>query len=46
MTSELGLVQEQSLDTEKIRNLAFEKDFSPTQYLQKLLEIDTSLKIT
>ena len=36
--------KEQSLDTEKIRNLAFEKDFSPTQYLQKLLELDTSLK--
>lgn len=37
---------EQSLDTEKIRNLAFEKDFSPSQYIQKLLEIDTSLKST
>ena len=37
---------EHSLDTEKIRNIAFEKDFSPSQYLQKLLEIDTSLKST
>jgi thiamine-monophosphate kinase len=37
--------QEHSLDTEKIRNLAFEKDFSPTNYLQKLLEIDTSFKV-
>jgi len=35
---------EQILDTEKIRNLAFEKDFSPSKYLQKLTEIDTSLK--
>ena len=38
--------KEECLDTEKIRNLAFEKDFSPTQYLQKLLEIDNSLKST
>jgi thiamine-monophosphate kinase len=37
---------EHSLDTEKIRNLDFEKEFSPSQYLQKLLEIDTSLKST
>ncbi|MCJ7555021.1 MAG: thiamine-phosphate kinase [Ignavibacteriaceae bacterium] len=36
--------QEQSLDTEKIRNLTFEKDFSPFKYLQKLLEIDQELK--
>jgi len=36
--------KEQSLDTEKIRNLTFEKDFSPSKYLQKLLEIDTSFK--
>jgi thiamine-monophosphate kinase len=34
----------QILDTEKIRNLAFEKEFSPQKYLQKLLNIDTSLK--
>ena len=36
--------KEQILDTEKIRNLAFEKDFSPAKYLQKLLEIDSLLK--
>jgi len=36
--------QEQSLNTEKIRNLTFEKDFSPSKYLQKLLKIDTSFK--
>lgn len=38
--------KEQSLDTQSIRNLAFEKDFSPSKYLKKLLEIDTSLKST
>lgn len=36
--------KEQILDTEKIRNLAFEKDFSPSKYLQKLMEIDEELK--
>jgi len=36
--------QDQSLNTEKIRNLTFEKDFSPSKYLQKLLEIDTYFK--
>jgi len=36
--------KEHFLDTENIRNLAFEKDFSPSQYLQKLLEIDVALK--
>lgn len=34
----------QSVDSQKIRNLAFEKDFSPNKYLQKLLEIDEELK--
>ena len=38
--------KEECLDTEKIRNLAFEKDFSPTNYIKKLLEIDNSLKST
>jgi thiamine-monophosphate kinase len=32
--------KEQVLDTEKIRNLAFEKDFTPSKYLQKLMELD------
>ena len=36
--------KEQILDSEKIRNLAFEKDFSPQKYLQKLMEIDGGLK--
>jgi thiamine-monophosphate kinase len=36
--------KEQTLDTEKIRNLAFDKNFTPKQYLQKLLEIDIFLK--
>jgi thiamine-monophosphate kinase len=36
--------KEQILDTEKIRNLAFEKDFNPSKYLEKLLEIDGELK--
>jgi thiamine-monophosphate kinase len=36
--------KEQVLDTEKIRNLAFEKDFTPSKYLQKLMEIDDELK--
>jgi thiamine-monophosphate kinase len=36
--------KEQTLDSGKIRNLAFEKDFSPAKYMQKLMEIDTSLK--
>lgn len=36
--------KEQILDSEKIRNLAFEKDFSPHKYLQKLMEIDEELK--
>ena len=36
--------KEQSLNTQSIRNLAFEKDFSPSKYLQKLMEIDSSLK--
>jgi len=35
---------ERILDTEKIRNLAFEKDFSPQKYLQNLMEIDEYLK--
>lgn len=35
---------EQIIDSERIRNLAFEKDFSPTKYLQKLMEIDEELK--
>lgn len=34
----------QSVDSQKIRNLAFEKDFSPNKYLQKLLELDEELK--
>lgn len=34
----------QILDSEKIRNLAFEKDFSPQKYLQKLMEIDGALR--
>lgn len=32
------------IHSQKIRNLAFEKDFSPDKYLQKLLEIDEELK--
>lgn len=36
--------KEQILDSEKIRNLGFEKDFSPSKYLQKLMEMDTLLK--
>jgi thiamine-monophosphate kinase len=36
--------KEQILDSEKIRNLAFEKDFSPSKYLQKLMAIDEELK--
>jgi len=36
--------KEQILDSERIRNLAFEKDFSPQKYLQKLMEIDGELK--
>ena len=36
--------KDQILDSEKIRNLAFEKDFSPQKYLQNLLDIDASLK--
>ena len=36
--------KDQILDSEKIRNLAFEKDFSPSLYLQKLMEMDTLLK--
>jgi thiamine-monophosphate kinase len=36
--------KEQILDTEKIRNLAFEKDFTPVKYLQMLMQIDSSLK--
>ena len=34
---------EQILDTEKIRNLAFEKDFTPSKYLQKLMEVDRKM---
>lgn len=37
--------KEQIIDSERIRNLAFEKDFSPTKYLQKLMEIDEELRI-
>ena len=36
--------KDQILDTEKIRNLAFDKNFTPQQYLHKLLKIDTFLK--
>ncbi len=36
--------KEQTLDSGKIRNLAFEKDFSPAKYMQKLMEINTSLE--
>lgn len=36
--------KDQILDSEKIRNLAFEKGFSPSLYLQKLMEMDTLLK--
>lgn len=36
--------KEQSLDTKKIRNLAFEKDFTPSKYLQKLMQIDEEFK--
>ena len=36
--------KEQILDSEKIRNLAFEKDFTPLKYLQMLMQIDSSLK--
>ena len=36
--------KERIIDTEKIRNLAFEKDFSPSLYLQKLMEMDALLK--
>jgi thiamine-monophosphate kinase len=36
--------KEQIIDSERIRNLAFEKDFSPQKYLQKLMEIDRELK--
>lgn len=36
--------KEQIIDSEKIRNLAFEKDFSPQKYLQKLLDIDAELR--
>ena len=36
--------KEQVLDSEKIRNLAFEKDFTPVKYLQMLMQIDSSLK--
>ena len=34
----------QVIDSQKIRNLAFAKDFSPNIYFQKLLEIDEELK--
>ena len=34
----------QVIDSQKIRNLAFAKDFSPHKYLQKLIEIDEELK--
>ncbi len=36
--------KEQIIDSHKIRNLAFEKDFSPQKYFQKLIEIDQELK--
>jgi thiamine-monophosphate kinase len=36
--------KERIIDSEKIRNLAFEKDFSPSRYLQKMIEIDTFLQ--
>jgi thiamine-monophosphate kinase len=36
--------KEQIIDSEKIRNLAFEKDFSPSKYLQMLMQIDSTLK--
>lgn len=34
----------QVIDSQKIRNLAFEKDFSPKKYFQKLIAIDEELK--
>lgn len=36
--------KEQFIDSHKIRNLAFEKDFSPQKYFLKLIEIDQELK--
>ncbi len=36
--------KEQIIDSEKIRNLAFEKEFSPQKYLQKLMVIDAHLR--
>lgn len=38
--------KEKFLDTKKIRNLSFDKNFSPQWYLQKLLEIDKKLRRT
>lgn len=37
---------EKKLDTGKIRNLSFNKNFEPSKYLQDLLEIDNYLKST
>ncbi len=37
---------EKILETEKIRNLSFDKNFEPSKYLQDLLEIDHYLKST
>jgi len=36
--------KEQIIDSEKIRNLGFEKDFTPFKYLQMLMQIDSNLK--
>ncbi len=36
--------KKQVLDSEKIRNIAFEKDFTPLKYLQMLMQIDSTLK--
>jgi len=36
--------KEHILDSEKIRNLAFEKDFTPEKYLEKLIRIDQQMK--
>jgi len=35
----------QIIDSKKIRNLAFEKEFNPQKYLEKLMEIDAELRI-
>ncbi|HEX7356492.1 MAG TPA: hypothetical protein VF270_02140, partial [Ignavibacteriaceae bacterium] len=35
----------QIIDSKKIRNIAFEKEFNPQKYLEKLMEIDAELRI-